>query len=391
MSWDNITGDAKILPSTGGNADEIKFESGKPVRVKLILRDGEQPYSYLEHAIECEGTDGQGKTVRQFRTVRCPKTTKNPNAYCPICEGQRFRRRVRNAANVWDYEQGKVQKLNAGDGIWKPIATTRKMGVDVLAVDWGLMRTGTDRNDTEYTATNLGAAQMQNPIPEDQLFDIEADYAPHTIDEMKAIVESIGLKWEDVITPPSLTYPTLQEALAHVMPNGKYKDQTFQQIWAADQSPKGMINFLATKSDRITAEKAAAQVILVNLGGANIPGVPKFNADGTAANMSSEKPAVTTAPAATHTATTMGGIQMNAPKPTTTPAPVANATPAPTQNADRTKKIDEINNLFASKEKFVKGGFKLIMDTMKKAGNGKANIADFSDAELDALLKICQE
>ena len=81
---------------------------------------------------------------------------------------------------------------------------------------------------------------------------------------------------------------------------------------------------------------------------------------------------------------------MNTPKPTTA-APVANATPAPTQSADRTKKIDEINNLFASKEKFVKGGFKLIMDTMKKAGNGKANIADFSDAELDALLKICQE
>ena len=339
----------------------------------------------MEHAIECEGTDGQGKTVRQFRTVRCPKTAKNPNAYCPICEGQRFRRRVRNAANVWDYEQGKVQKLNAGDGIWKPIATTRKMGVDVLAVDWGLMRTGTDRNDTEYTATNLGAAQMQNPIPEDQLFDIEADYAPHTIDEMKAIVESIGLKWEDVITPPSLTYPTLQEALAHVMPNGKYKDQTFQQIWAADQSPKGMINFLATKSDRITAaEKAAAQVILVNLGGANIPGVPKFNADGTAVNMSGEKPAATAA------APTMGGIKMNTPKPTTA-ASVANATPAPTQSADRTKKIDEINNLFANKEKFVKGGFKLIIDTMKQAGNGKANIADFSDAELDALLKICQE
>ena len=28
---------------------------------------------------------------------------------------------------------------------------------------------------------------------------------------------------------------------------------------------------------------------------------------------------------------------------------------------------------------------------MKKAGNGKSNIAEFSDAELDALLALCKE
>lgn len=375
MSWDNITGDAKILPGgSGGNVDEIKFESGKPVRVKLILRDGEQPYSYLEHAIEAESIGQDGKPTRIFRTIRCPKTAKDPNAYCPICEGQRFRRRVRNAANVWDYEQGKVQKLNAGDGIWKPIATTRKMGVDVLNVDWGLMRTGTDRNDTEYTATNLGAPQLTTPVPEDQLFDIEREYAPHTIDEMKSIIEGMGLKWDEIIVPPALQYPTLQDALNHVMPNGKYKDQTFQQMWQADQSPRGMINFLATKSDRITPEKAAAQVILVNLGGANIPGVPKYNADGSAAT-----PAPAPAPAVAPASTT-GGMQMNAPA----------SAPVTTPSGDRQKKIDEINNIFATNDKYVKGGFKLIMDTMKQAGGGKTNIGDFSDAELDALLGLCK-
>lgn len=377
MSWDNITGDAKILPGGGsGGADEIKFEPGKPVRVKLILREGEQPYSYLEHAVEADIIGQDGKPTRTFRTIRCPKTAKDPNAYCPICEGQRFRRRVRNAANVWDYEQGKVQKLNAGDGIWKPIATTRKMGVDVLNVDWGLMRTGTDRNDTEYTATNLGAPQLTTPVPEDQLFNIEQEFAPHTVDEMKSIIEGMGLKWEEVIVPPVLQYPTLQDALAHVMPNGKYKDQTLQQIWQADQSPRGMINFLATKSNRITPEKAAAQVILVNLGGANIPGVPKYNADGTPATPAT--PPTVSAPTS--------GIQMNP------PASSGNSTPAATSapSGDRQKKIDEINNIFATNEKYVKGGFKLIMDTMKEAGGGKTNIVDFSDVELDALLKLCQ-
>lgn len=379
MSWDNITGDAKILPGGSGGVDEIKFESGKPVRVKLLMRDGEQPYSYLEHAIEADIIGQDGKPARVFRTIRCPKTSKDPNAYCPICEGQRFRRRVRNAANVWDYEQGKVQKLNAGDGIWKPIATTRKMGVDVLNVDWGLMRTGTDRNDTQYTATNLGAPQKTDPVPVEQLFDIERDYAPHTIDEMKAIIEGMGLTWEFVCTQPQLEYPTLEKALAHVMPNGKYKDQTFQQIWQADQSPRGMINFLATKSDRITPEKAAAQVILVNLGGANIPGVPKYNADGTPATPAQAPD--TEAPKAT------GGMQMNPPAGVNAGAPAA-TTSAP--NGERQKKIDEINNIFATNEKYVKGGFKLIMDTMKQAGGGKTNISDFSDAELDALLGLCK-
>lgn len=390
MSWDNITGDAKILPGSSGNADEVKFESGKPVRVKLLLREGEQPYSYLEHAIECEGVGPDGKTVRQFRTIRCPKTASNPNANCPICNGQRFRRRVRNAANVWDYDQGKVQKLNAGDGIWKPIATSRKMGVDVMNVDWGLLRTGTDRNDTQYAATNLGMCQMQTPVPDDQLFNIEADYAPHTEEEMKAIVESIGLVWEEVIVPPALQYPTLEDALNHVMPNGKYKDQKFADIWAADQSSKGMINYLAMRSDRITAEKAAAQVILVNLGGANIPGVPKYNADGSVANMSGVKPATTTP------------TQPAAPTPAVTPKPMVGASVTPTAPAathatpaardpKRDQKINEINTIFSTKESFVKGGFKLIMDTMKKAGNGKSNIAEFSDAELDALLALCKE
>ena len=251
------------------------------------------------------------------------------------------------------------------------------MGVDVLGVDWAVMRTGTDRNDTSYTATNLGHSQFVLPA-DAQLFDIESDYAPHTIEDMKAIVESIGLKWEDAITPPTLTYPTLQGALTHVMPNGKYKDQTFKQIWETDQSNKGMINYLATKSDRITAEKAAAQVILVNLGGATIPGVPKYNADGSIANAG----AVASANYPTQTA------QAATPAQVQTAAPAQVASPAP--SGERTAKIDKINGIFASAKKYTEGGFKLIMETMKSAGSGKTNIGDFTDAELDALVSTLE-
>lgn len=376
MGWDNITGDAKILPSSG-NMNEIRFESGKPKKIRILLKEGEQPYSYLEHTLEVERIEN-GQTVRVFRTIRCAKTANNPNAYCPLCDGQQLKRRARNASNVWDYDTGTVQKLNAGDSVWKPIATTRKLGVNILNCDWAIMKSGQTRNDTEYATTNLGESPFQLPA-DAQLFDIEQEYAPHTVDEMKAIVESCGVTWESVITPPELQFPTLQEALAHVMPNGKYKDQTFDQIWKADPSPKGMINFLATKSNRITPEKAAAQVIMVNLGGANIHGVPVYNGNGTVE--------VNSTPQAQTQATPV--------TPNVQPKPVQNVTPAPTgqpaNSAERQDKINKINSLLSTKEKFVNGGFGAVIDAMKSVSGGKTNIVDFTDAELDAMIELCEK
>ena len=380
MGWDNITGDAKIIPSSGANMNEVRFESGKPKKVRLLLRDGEQPYSYLEHTLEVDRNEG-GQTVRVFRTIRCAKTANNPNAYCPLCEGQQLKRRARNATNVWDYESNSVQKLNAGDSVWKPIATTRKLGVDILNVDWAIMKSGQSRNDTEYATTNLGASAFQLPA-DAQLYDIEQEYAPHTVDEMKAIVESCGVTWESVITVPELQFPTLQDALAHVMPNGKYKDQTFKQIWDADPSPKGMINYLATKSNRVTPEKAAAQVILVNLGGAHIPGVPVYNGNGTV--QVNSVPTTPTAPKVT--------VQNPTASPVTTPSATAMSGQSQMGTSNtRQDKINKINSLLSTKPKFVNGGFSVVIDTMKNVSGGKTNISDFSDAELDAMIVECEK
>lgn len=378
MSWDNVLGESSILPSSsGGNADEIKFESGKMVKVRLLLPNGAEPYSYLEHCLEVE-TIENGQQVRTFRTIRCPKTSKNPNAPCPLCDGQQLRRRIRHACNVFDYETGKVQKLNAGEQVFKTIATTLKMGVDVLSVDWGIMKSGNDRNSTTYTVTNLGASQFEyNPEQHGALFNIEADYQPMTEDEMKAIVESAGGDWQQLIIPPTLAYPTLEEALNHVMPNGKYKGQTMRQIWDADKSPRGFISFLATKSDRQTEEKACAQVIYSRLGGVHIDGVPTDdNCVTTSTQAQTQTQTNTTAEQSTPTAN--GG---------TTPTPADNKQ----VSEDRQAKIAEVNKVFSTDEKYVKGGFNVIIETLKKFGNGKSNIQDFTDAELDALLNGCKQ
>ena len=368
MSWGNITGEQSILPSSGsGGQDEVKFETGKAKKVRLLLPNGAEPYSYLEHCLEVE-TIENGQQVRTFRTIRCPKTQKDPNAYCPLCDGQQVRRRVRHACNVFDYELNKVQKLNAGTSVFEVIANTRKMGVDILGVDWGIIKTGEGRNDTKYTASNLGMSPFEyNPEVHGQLFDIESEFVPHTIDDMKAIVESAGGDWNALTTPPELVFPTLQEALAHKMPNGKYKDQTFEQIWNADKSPRGFIAYLALKSNRQNEEKAAAQIIYTRLGGVHIDGVPMTDGGHAPAQQATPTQSVPTQSAT----------------PATPTAPVA-------QSGERQDKITKINSAFATKERYVKGGFPAIIEEMKKCGNGKTNIQDFTDAELDALLKSAE-
>lgn len=372
MSWDQITGDSSILPGNGnGGQDEIKLESGKAKKVRLILPPGQEPYSYLEHCLEVESVEN-GQMVRIFRTIRCPKTTKNPNAPCPLCDGQQVRRRVRHACNAFDYDLNKVQKLNAGESVFKTIATTRKMGVDILGVDWGIMKTGEGRNDTTYTVTNVGISQFEyNPEVHGQLFDIEQEYQPHTIDDMRAIVEGAGGNWDQLIIPPQLVYPTLQEALAHKMPNGKYKDQEFRAIWEADKSPRGFIAYLALKSDRQNAEKAAAQIIYSRLGGVHIDGVPMQ--DGAQAQQNQTPPTTPPAQQNTQPPAQTGGQNMG------------NAMNPPVPD-DRQKKIADINTVFSTNERYVKGGFNIIIEDMKKYGNGKTNVSDFTDAELDALL-----
>lgn len=376
MSWDQITGDSSILPGSGsGGQDEIKLESGKAKKIRLILPAGHEPYSYLEHCLEVE-TIENGQMVRTFRTIRCPKTTKNPNAPCPLCDGQQVRRRVRHACNAFDYDLNKVQKLNAGESVFKTIATTRKMGVDILGVDWGVMKTGEGRNDTTYTVTNLGMTPFEyNPEVHGQLFDIEQEYQPQTVEEMRAIVEGAGGNWDQLIIPPQLVFPTLQEALAHKMPNGKYKGQLFKDIWEADKSPRGFIAYLALKSDRQNAEKAAAQIIYSRLGGVHIDGVPmQDGAPAQAQTPQQTPPAQNTQP------------QGNQQK----PADMGNAMNPPV-TADRQDKIAKINGIFSTSEKYVKGGFNLIIEDMKKYGGGKTNVTDFTDAELDALLKAISQ
>lgn len=368
MSWGNITGEQNLLPGGGyGVQDEIKFETDKGKKLRLLLDDGEEPYSFMEHCLEVTTYDS-GKEVRTFRTIRCPQTHDNPNAECPLCRGQQVRRRIRHACNVWDYDEGKVQKLCAGETVFKPIATTMKMGVDILGVDWAIMKTGTDRNSTEYTCTNLGQSQFQLPDGSPH-YDMKAEYAPHSIEEMRNIVEGAGGDWDKLTTVPELVYPTLAEALDHEMPNGKYQGQKFKDIWEADKSQRGYINFLATRSNRQNIEKACAQVILVRLGGVQIDGVPKTDGEAGKIN-TTQQPAQQPQTPSQQTST-----QVDTSKPV---------------SSDRESKINEINSLLASKDKYIKGGFDEILKTMKECAGGKSNITDFTDAELDKMLETCR-
>lgn len=358
MAWGNITGEEK-MGTSGGN--EIILESDKPKKVVLMLTDGEEPYSFFQHTFEVEKFEG-GQATKMFRTVNCPKTKNNPHAFCPLCDGQQAPRRIRHASRAFDIDSATERYLAGGEQVWKPIATAVKMGIVPGSVVWGIMKTGKDRNDTTYSATNLGPITV--PIPAISLQDPSLEYKPHTIDEMKAMVESLGLDWNTVTNPPALSFQTsLQEALDHVVPNTKCKGMKMSEIW---ETNKGMIEFFSN-SNRVTPEKAAAQIILVNLGGANIPGVPNF------ANCGTATPPVQSTPQAPSTPQT----------PTQTP-------PAQAVSGDRQAKINEINNILATNNKFVKGGYNAIVEVMKEASNGKTAITDFNDAEIDKMLELCK-
>jgi hypothetical protein len=82
------------------------------------------------------------------------------------------------------------------------------------------------------------------------------------------------------------------------------------------------------------------------------------------------------------------GIQMQTP---TANHQAQSTTGGGTVSSARQDKINKINGIFSTKEKFVKGGFQVIIDTMKQASNGKTNIVDFTDTELDSLLVTCEQ
>lgn len=379
MAWGNITGEEQIIPS--GQSNELVLESGKPRKVRLLLAPGEEPYSFFQHSIEHEYFEN-GQQQKSYRTVNCPKTKANPYAHCPLCDGQQARRRVRHVAKVWDYETSSVKYLCNGEQIWEPIATLVKMGMDPTTVDWVLSKTGEGRNGTKYAATNMGPSPFDASKVVDTLRPTTEEYKPHTIEEMQAIVGSMGggMRWDMLLTPPPLEYPeSIKEALAHVVPNTKYKGQTMEAIYKANP---GMIEFFAN-SNRVSPEKAIAKVILKYIGGRNddlTADVPQY-VDGLLVGGS--VPAQNTQ----NTQPQQQPVQNVQP---TAPVQQPAQNTAPAGNG-RTEKINEINKLMQTSKKFIDGGYPVILDTLKEAGNGKTSINEFTDAELDKMLELCQQ
>ena len=110
--------------------------------------------------------------------------------------------------------------------------------------------------------------------------------------------------------------------------------------------------------------------------------MPVYNSNGTVQYTSTA-----TAPAPT---TPNAGTP--APAPAKSTAPAQTPTPTATVNSSaRQDKINKINSLLSTKEKFVNGGFSVVIDTMKSVSGGKTNISDFSDAELDAMIEACEK
>lgn len=131
MGWDSV--------GKGGAADFVQLEAGKPVKVHIVLLDGQEPESYFTHFIN-EANGGKGASVV------CPGAENG----CPCCANKKvYPRRVRHAVNVVDPISGEVKILESGNTIFKAIKAAFDEYGDLDTVDFKISKTGAGL-DTEY-------------------------------------------------------------------------------------------------------------------------------------------------------------------------------------------------------------------------------------------------
>ncbi len=214
----------------GGDASVLKI--GEKVRIRLLALDGNPVAAWDQHAIE----DPKDKDQAQF--VVCP------GSGCPLCRKptspekdkdgrnkQYFPRSARYAINVWSYEHNAVKTLIAGPQIFKEFENATKAGIDVTTRDWIITREGKGRS-TKYITNYLDPSDFGQQTGPEDLQDLSKYEKSDTIDAIFKKLEDMGIDYDALPIPEF----TLQEAEEFVMPYGKHRGETMEQIASNDLS-----------------------------------------------------------------------------------------------------------------------------------------------------------
>ena len=205
-----------------------------------------------------------------------------------------FRTTRRFAVNVWDYDSGSVKILVGGKQIFDEFDAWRENGIDVMASDAMITKTGANRN-TQYSVVRLDTTPFEHEIANDAFHDLSTFDNPPSEEALLKILKELNIDYNNILLP---TY-TVAEAAATVMPFGKFKGRTLEDILNDD--PEYIEWFTSSSEDqgRIGDDIYIALKILVTNGEYD-PNVGTFFDPENADTPADDTPDVTTdaAPAA---------------------------------------------------------------------------------------------
>lgn len=366
MAWGNV-GQTNKENNGGSASDLVKIEDRKKLRL-MLPESGPTSHWFYTISTPAEG----------YRTWVSPEkdqdffaTNRNVFGLRPV-----------HAGLAYDYDDGKVKILEAGNQIWEGIKVLVDAGKDLSNRDILIMKKGTGRN-TEYTVTDCDPSPAPNGLDSMEKPDMNARYVASTYEMVIEDLRALGFtNPEQIFELKPLAY---EVALTKVIPFGKHKGKTMKDLVSIDSQ---YITFLATKIDREDIKECARVVSNTILGTAyptkgtapvmeEISFVAPTQDGGETQNVSRE----TTTPPVQQVPVQQVPVQQT-PPPAQTPqvqAPVAGA---------REALIAEINHIFESKPEYK--DFMKIIGAMKEASapNGKTSIGEFTDVELNKLKEI---
>ena len=390
--WSNVK---EVVANTGSGNKFLVIEVGKKTRIHLL---GE-PFGMVEHIISEKNVNGEDV----FLSFRCSE-----DDTCFVCNNNnRYRKSSRVAFNVYDYESSEVKIFTMGKTIWDAIVdiydNPQTYGpIDQL--DFIISKTGTGKA-TRYStqqvamAGGVGFAALE-------LYNLEGEFPIPTAEEIERSILDSGI---DPYTDPVdniLRTMSLEDAYAVKLQNGKHKGKTMREIYTADT---GYITWLAKPSTTFSdVEVSAAARIITNAlmaqpGGRRVappvapptappaapvapPAAPVAPPAAPVAPPWVAPPAAPVAPPAAPVAPVAPPAAPVAP-PAAPAAPVAPPVEAgPSDSLTRQQRITVVNSIFESDPRY-QSDFLAIAQVLQKAGSGKTRLKDFTDTELDVLLR----
>jgi hypothetical protein len=226
-------GDPPPKSSGGGDPNVLQLKNANRIRLIDSAEDGVG--AWRQHTIKnLDDPDDNGKV----KFVPCP----GPKL-CPLCrkptrrdeEGksvQNFPVSRRFATNIWDYESNSIKVLIGGPQIFEEFAAAREVGLDPLAQDWIIHKTGSGIG-TKYKLVrdNPTPFAHQDQVTVDNLINFDKYGSAPSPEKIFELLEEQG--WDyDALVAPSFTE---QEALEFVLPYGKaVKGMTVEQALAQD-------------------------------------------------------------------------------------------------------------------------------------------------------------